>query len=69
VFLTLEDHRARIKGSLCAAVRRIFVRAVLAAYRERAEREGISGGRGGAVVFVQRFGSALNLNSRARYLA
>jgi len=47
---------------LCAAVRRIFVRALLAAYRERAEREGISGGRGGAVVFVQRFGSALNLN-------
>jgi hypothetical protein len=47
---------------LCAAVRRIFVRVVLEAHRERAEREGVAGGRGGAVVFVQRFGSALNLN-------
>ena len=50
---------------LCSAVRRIFVRAVLSAYRERAEREGVSAGRGGAVVFVQRFGSALNLNDHS----
>jgi len=49
---------------LCSAVRRIFMRAVLSAYRGRAEREGIAGGRGGAVVFVQRFGSALNLADR-----
>jgi len=38
---------------------------VLAAYREHAKREGVSnvrGSRGGAVVFVQRFGGALNLN-------
>jgi len=47
---------------LCASVRRIFVRALLAAYIGQAEREGTAGGRGGAVVFVQRFGSALNLN-------
>ena len=47
---------------LCAAVRRIFVRVVLSWLEERAEREGISDGRSGAVVFTQRFGSALNSN-------
>ena len=48
--------------ALCAAVRRSFLRAVFASYRQRAEREGIAAGRTGAVTVVQRFGSALNLN-------
>jgi hypothetical protein len=47
---------------LCASVRRIFVRVVLAWLRRRAEREGISDPRSGAIVFAQRFGSGLNLN-------
>jgi len=47
---------------LCAAVRRIFVSVVLGWLEERAEREGICGARSGAVVFTQRFGSALNSN-------
>jgi hypothetical protein len=47
---------------LFAAVRRIFVRVVLGWHQERARREGVPGARSGAVVFTQRFGSALNSN-------
>jgi hypothetical protein len=47
---------------LCCAVRRIFVRGVLGFLERRAREQGHSGSRSGAVVFVQRFGSALNLN-------
>ncbi len=39
-----------------------LVRAVLRVVRERARDEGVDGGRGGAVVVIQRFGGALNLN-------
>jgi len=49
-------------AKLCAAVRRIFVRALLAWHAARAERAGIARGHSGAVVVAQRFGSALNLN-------
>ena len=55
-FLVAFDRR------LCCEVRGLFTRSVLAWLRRRAVLEGIDGGRGGAVVFVQRFGSALNLN-------
>jgi len=48
--------------ALCRAVVAVFVRAVLGWYRRQARRTGVSNGRGGAVVIVQRFGSALNLN-------
>jgi hypothetical protein len=48
--------------ALCRAVVAVFVRAVLGWYRRHARRTGVSNGRGGAVVIVQRFGSALNLN-------
>ena len=40
----------------------MYVRAVLGWYRRQARTRGVPGGRGGAVVIVQRFGSALNLN-------
>lgn len=40
----------------------VFVRAVLGWYRRQAHLRGVSNARGGAVVIVQRFGSALNLN-------
>jgi len=61
-----SPHRVRYllahDPSLCAAVRRIFVGVVLGWLEERAEREGVPGARSGAVVFTQRFGSALNSN-------
>jgi hypothetical protein len=48
--------------ALCRAVVAVYVRAVLGWYRRRARTRGVLNGRGGAVVIVQRFGSALNLN-------
>lgn len=47
---------------LCRRVRTVFMESVLAASRRRARRQGVRDGRSGAVVFVQRFGGALNLN-------
>jgi len=48
----------------------VFMRAVLGFLRRRArEQQGVAGGRGGPVVILQRFGAALNLNGRVRYLA
>jgi hypothetical protein len=48
--------------ALCARMRRVVVRAILYWIKARARRTGASGGRGGAVCFVQRFDSALRLN-------
>jgi len=48
--------------ALCRAVVAVFVRAVLGWYRRQARQRAVTNGRGGAVVIVQRFGSALNLN-------
>lgn len=47
---------------LCRAVSGVAVRAVLGFLRRRARRDGVAEGRSGAVVVVQRFGGALNLN-------
>jgi len=47
---------------LCRMVAGIFVRAVMAALRERAAWRGVVGGRSGGVTVIQRFGGALNLN-------
>ena len=55
-YLLAWDHE------LCRAVSGVAVRAVLAFLRRRARREGVADGRSGAVVVVQRFGGALNLN-------
>ena len=49
----------------CTAVLKIFMRAVLGFYRRHAREHGVLGGRGGSVTFVQRFGSAANLNLHA----
>jgi len=46
---------------LCMAVKRIFMRAVMGWQRKVGKREGIVEGESGAVVFLQRFGSAINL--------
>jgi hypothetical protein len=47
---------------LCRAVRAAFMNGVLGALARRARRQGVADGRSGAVVCVQRFGGALNLN-------
>jgi len=47
---------------LCRGVRRIFVRCVQGFLERRAREQGVASPRAGALVFVQRFGSALNLN-------
>jgi hypothetical protein len=46
----------------CIAVLRIYIRALLSFYRRRACKAGVRNGRNGAVTFIQRFGSAANLN-------
>ena len=63
--LTLP-HRLRYRlawdHDSCRAVTRLFVRAVFGFLRRRVRDGGVAGGRGGAVVVLQRFGGALNLN-------
>jgi hypothetical protein len=46
----------------CIAVLRIFIRALMSFYRKRAAKRGVGNGRTGSVTFLQRFGSAANLN-------
>jgi hypothetical protein len=46
----------------CIAVLRIFIRALMSFYRQRATERGVNNGRMGSVPFLQRFGSAANLN-------
>ena len=46
-----------------------YLAALLAWQRRRGRLVGIRGGRTGAITFIQRFGGALNLESRAQYLA
>jgi len=56
-------HRLAFDAELTAAVLREFLRAVFASLRRRARRAcGVARGQCGAVVFVQRFGDALNLH-------
>ncbi len=52
---------AAFKADVLTALGRIFVDAIFASYRARASLRGLEDGRGGAINFVQRFGS-LNLN-------
>lgn len=47
---------------LCRAVAGVLIRSVSRVLRDRARDDGIEDGRGGAVVVIQRFGGALNLN-------
>jgi hypothetical protein len=47
---------------LCRAVAGVMVRSIIRVLGDRARDVGIQGGRGGAVVIIQRFGGALNLN-------
>jgi hypothetical protein len=54
---------------LCRGVVAVLLRSVLRLLRTRARHDGVADGRGGAVAVIQRFGGALNLNLRQRYLA
>ncbi|HET8934197.1 MAG TPA: transposase [Polyangiales bacterium] len=55
-YLLAYDHNR------CTAALRIFIRALLSFYRHRARKVGVYEGRTGTVTFIQRFGSAANLN-------
>lgn len=48
--------------SLASAALTLFLRALFALQRKRARADGVADGKPGAITFVQRFGSALNLN-------
>jgi hypothetical protein len=53
---------AAFRADVLSALVRIFIEAVFARYRARGRAQGIGDPQPGAVTFVQRFGSSLNLN-------
>jgi hypothetical protein len=53
---------AAFKADVLSALARIFVESVFATYRLRAKRDGLQGAQCGAVNFVQRCGSSVNLH-------
>jgi len=53
---------AAFRADVLSALSRFFVEAVSARHRARARREGVADPQCGAVTFVQRFGSSLNLH-------
>ena len=53
---------AAFKADVLTALGRIFVETIFASYRAAAKRTGLKDAQCGAVSFVQRFGSSLNLN-------
>ncbi len=54
--------RLAYRPVLVSQVLQLFVRAIFACQRRRARGRGIRDGQPGSVTFIQRFGSALNLN-------
>ena len=61
-------YRLAWDGKLVSAVLAVFLRVVYGWYRRQAKEQGHADGRCGSVSFVQRFGSALNLNSHYHVL-
>ncbi len=55
-------YRLAWDGVLVSDLLAVFLRVVYGWYRRQAQRQGFADGRCGSVTFVQRFGSALNLN-------
>jgi hypothetical protein len=53
---------AAFRADVLSALSRIFVEAIFGRYRARARERGLVGTECGAVTFVQRFGSSLNLH-------
>jgi len=62
-------YRLAWDGQLLGAVLAVFLRVVQGWYRRQATDRGHAGGRGGSVTFVQRFGSAINLNPHVHVFA
>jgi hypothetical protein len=63
-------HRCAYDASLTSEILRAFLRALFSALRRRAKSQwGTSRGQRGSVTFIQRFGSALNLNLHFHILA
>ncbi len=63
--LTMPDELRRLvafRADVLTAIARIFVESVFALYRGRAKRDGIEAPQCGAVNFVQRCGSSINLH-------
>jgi hypothetical protein len=58
-------YRVAYDSPLLAEWIRIFIRAIFASLRRRASATGIPHGQCGAIAFVQRFGSGLNLKKRS----
>src|SRR5438093_12962869 len=58
-------YRVAYDSPLLAALIRIFIHAIFSSLRRRARACGIPRGQCGAVAFVQRFGSGLNLKKRS----
>src|SRR5438034_11747519 len=61
-------YRVAYDSPLLAALIRIFIRAIFSSLRRRARACGILRGQCGAVAFVQRFGSGLNLHPHVHVL-
>src|SRR5438034_5585884 len=61
-------YRVAYDVPLLAALIRIFIRAIFSSLRRRASASGIPRGQCGAVAFVQRFGSGLNLHPHVHVL-
>ncbi len=53
---------AAFKADVLTALGRIVVEAIFASYRARAKRDGLEDAQCGAINFVQRFGSSINLH-------
>jgi hypothetical protein len=61
-------YQVAYNSPLLAALIRIFIRAIFSSLRRRARACGIPRGQCGAVAFVQRFGSSLNLHPHVHVL-
>src|SRR5262249_13095961 len=61
-------YRVAYDSPLLAALIRIFIRAIFLSLRRRARACGIPRGQCGAVAFVQRFGSSVNLHPHVHAL-
>ena len=63
-------YRCAYDAKLMSEVLKVFLRALFASLRRRARRQGVQGRlQCGAVSFLQRFGSAINLNCHVHTLA
>ena len=62
-------YRCAYDAKLMSEVLKVFLRSLFASLRRRARRQGVQGRlQCGAVSFLQRFGSAINLNCHHRNL-